>query len=271
VRLWVMSDLHLELTQGWELPPPAERPAFDVMVVAGDLVPGMQRGVRWLLDRVTDRPVIYIAGNHEAYSGDLDRTVEKAREAARGTNVVVMNDDTIEIGGVLFIASTLWTDFNLFGSPAIAMELAGGAMNDYRRIRHQNYARRLRPVDTLARHRASRRFIEAQLAAPFAGARVVVTHHAPYLGGARPGTEKDLLSAAYASDLTALFGTDSGGGPSAQADEARLVWIYGHTHRSDDSLVGKTRLVSNAKGYGPGYGSATWDNPMFNPQLVIEV
>lgn len=271
MKLWVMSDLHLELTAGWDLPPPAVRPAFDVMIVAGDLVPRMERGVRWLRDRVTDRPVIYIAGNHEAYSADLDRTVEKAREAAVGTNIVVMNDDTVEIGGVLFVAATLWTDFNLFGNAPTAMELAAEVMNDYRRIRHKDYTRRLRPLDTLVRHRASRRFIEEQLAIPFAGARVVVTHHAPYLGGARPGTEKDLLSAAYASDLTALFGTDSGGGPSAQTDQAGLVWIYGHTHRSDDSQVGATRLVSNAKGYGPGYGSATWDNPMFNPQLVIEV
>lgn len=268
MRLWVMSDLHLELTEGWDLPPPAERPAFDVMVVAGDLVPRMERGVRWLRDRVTE-PVIYLAGNHEAYSTDLDRTVEKAREAARGTNVLVMNDDTVEIGGVLFIASTLWTDFNLFGNAAAAMELAGQSMNDYRKIRHMNYARRLRPVDTLARHRVSRRFIEEQLAVPFAGARVVVTHHAPYFGGTRPGTEKHPLSAAYASDLTALFGTDTG--PPGQPDQGRLVWIYGHTHRSDDSLVGGTRVVSNAKGYGPGYGAAIWDNPMFNPLLVIEV
>lgn len=271
MKLWVMSDLHLELTQGWDLPGSGDRPNFDIMIVAGDLVPRMERGVRWLQERVTDRPVIYIPGNHEAYSADLDRTVEKAREAARGTNIVVMNDDTVEIGGVLFIASTMWTDFNLFGNPATAMELAGGVMNDYRRIRHQNYARRLRPVDTLARHRASRRFIEEQLAASFAGARVVVTHHAPYLGGTRPGMEKDPLSAAYASDLTALFVTDSGDGPSRHTDEDRLLWIYGHTHRSDDSLVGRTRVVSNAKGYGPGYGAATWDNPMFNPLLVIEV
>jgi predicted phosphodiesterase len=79
--LWIMSDLHLELTRGWDLPPPGARPAFDVMVVAGDLVTGMERGVRWLRERVTDRPVLYVAGNHEPYGRDIARDLEKARVA----------------------------------------------------------------------------------------------------------------------------------------------------------------------------------------------
>jgi 3',5'-cyclic AMP phosphodiesterase CpdA len=62
-----MSDIHVELTNGWDLPDPAQRPDFDVLVMAGDLVPAMERGVNWLRARVTDRPVIYIPGNHEAY------------------------------------------------------------------------------------------------------------------------------------------------------------------------------------------------------------
>ena len=65
MRLWILSDLHLELTRGWDLPSGAARPDFDVLVIAGDLIPNMERGVAWLAERVTDRPVVYIAGNHE--------------------------------------------------------------------------------------------------------------------------------------------------------------------------------------------------------------
>ena len=90
--LWVMSDIHLELTRGWDLPAPSERPDFDVLVVAGDLVTKMERGVKWLLDRVPDKPCCYVAGNHEAYGQDIDRTVEKALAAADGTNVHVLQD-----------------------------------------------------------------------------------------------------------------------------------------------------------------------------------
>ena len=79
MRLWILSDLHLELTRGWDLPSGADRPDFDVLVVAGDLVPKMERGVAWLAERVTDRAVVLIAGNHEFYGVDVDRTVEKVR------------------------------------------------------------------------------------------------------------------------------------------------------------------------------------------------
>src|ERR1700737_3195502 len=87
MRLWIVSDLHLELTRGWDLPAGRARPAFDVMVVAGDLIPGMERGVRWLTQRVTDEKILYVAGNHEGFGRDIDRTVEKARQAAIGTNL----------------------------------------------------------------------------------------------------------------------------------------------------------------------------------------
>jgi 3',5'-cyclic AMP phosphodiesterase CpdA len=82
MRFWVLSDLHMDLTKGWDLPAPSERPPYDVLVVAGDLISRMERGVRWLAERVTDRPVIYVPGNHEGYGADIDRTVEKARQAA---------------------------------------------------------------------------------------------------------------------------------------------------------------------------------------------
>jgi 3',5'-cyclic AMP phosphodiesterase CpdA len=75
-RLWVMSDLHLELSRGWDLPTGDARPDFDVLVVAGDLVTRMERGVKWLLRRVKDRDVIYVAGNHEGYAKRTSQPVQ---------------------------------------------------------------------------------------------------------------------------------------------------------------------------------------------------
>lgn len=51
MQIWPMSDLHLEATRGWDLPSGDARPHFDVMVVAGDLVPRMERGVQWLVEQ----------------------------------------------------------------------------------------------------------------------------------------------------------------------------------------------------------------------------
>ena len=36
MRIWPISDVHLESTSGWDLPSGDARPSFDVMVVAGE-------------------------------------------------------------------------------------------------------------------------------------------------------------------------------------------------------------------------------------------
>jgi Icc-related predicted phosphoesterase len=135
-------------------------------------------------------------------------------------------------------------------------------MNDFRRIRTEHYASRLRPIDTVARHMESRAFIVSELAKPFPTKRVVVTHHGPYRGAVRPGYENSLLSAAYTSNLEKVI---HAGRPDA--------WIYGHVHISDDRMIGDTRVVSNSKGYGPypSMGLRTWDNPSFDPLFCIDV
>jgi len=248
-----MSDLHLEIDMACDLPGPADRPDYDILVVAGDLTTRMERGVMWLAARVTHHPVIYISGNHEAYGADIDRTIEKAREAAAGTNVHVMQDDVLVINGVKFIAGTLWTDFALLGDPVAAMAAAHWQMNDYKRIRIHHYKKRLIPIDTLGRHTVSRAFIEDELAKPFAGKTAVITHHAPHR---ETVNHNDILSSAYASDLSELI---EARGPD--------VWIHGHIHRSDDRIIGRTRILANPKGYTRDLGA----NLNFDPKLTIEI
>lgn len=261
MRLWIMNDLHLETTRGWDLPMGEARPDFDVMIVAGDLVTRMERGVAWLLERVPDRQVIYVAGNHEPYGQDIDRDLEKARAAAAGTTVHVLQNDSITIGGITFLGATLWTDFDLFGDQEYAMMAAGETMNDYRKIRTANYGLRLRPKDTLKRHMELRDFIARELRQ--VGRRhVVVTHMGPVVEAARRGFERDISSAAYTSDLSALI-----------AECGPELWVYGHTHESRDFTVGpaRTRIVTNAKGYGPWNSGKSWDNANFDPNFIIEI
>jgi predicted phosphodiesterase len=281
VRLWILSDLHVELTRGWDLPGPTERPDFDVLVVAGDLIPRAERGVRWLAERVPDRPVLYAMGNHEAYGTDETRTVEKAMEAAEGTNVFVLQNRSLRIGDVTFAGATLWTDFELYNNQHRAMVVAGEKMNDYRKIRTGRYQHRFRPPHALARHRRSRAFFETEMRKPRGDGRlVIITHHAPMPDSAcrqpshDPGvrlSDDEILTAAYRSDLTSLMWPApaiDGGEPLHPAD----LWIHGHTHESEDMTIGHTRIVSNAKGYGPWMPrERSWDNPHFNPKFVIQI
>jgi 3',5'-cyclic AMP phosphodiesterase CpdA len=291
---WLLSDLHLEsIAKGtWDLPPAAARPRFDVLIIAGDLVPGVVRGIRWLQDRVKE-PTVIVAGNHELYGRDAFVEIAKGRAAAAGSNVYFLSDSSVEILGTLFIGCTLWSGFNLFGDERAAMVAAADGMRDYHKIRKDNYARRLRPSDTRDMHYRSRRFIRDELEKykDRTGPCVLVTHHAPHpfnhelvrrLGsGADVGSTasapdlltppNDLLDAAYQSDCTDLFsGVD--------------VALHGHLHRSFDFKVstagtvgsvgtaGKaTRVVSNPKGYGPFKRGEPWENPDFDPVFTFEI
>ncbi|WP_316206807.1 MULTISPECIES: metallophosphoesterase [unclassified Bradyrhizobium] len=256
--LWILSDLHFELCRGWDLPVGHAQPQFDVLVVAGDLVTRMERGVELLRRCVIDRPVVYVAGNHEFYGCDIDRTVEKARQAAADTNVHVLQNDAVVINGVLFIGATFWTDFALYGNPELAMRRAADEMNDYRKIRKNGYTERLRPKDTLIRHLESRRFFAQAIREAQADRIVVVTHHGCVRETLRRGSEADILSSAYVSDCPDLLGSVN-------------LWVYGHTHEGRDFTIGQTRIVSNAKGYGPWRLGGAWENPRFDPRYVIEI
>jgi hypothetical protein len=196
--------------------------------------------------------VIYVPGNHEFYGCDIDRTVEKARQAAAGTNVRILQNDSVEIDGVLFVGATLWTDFALLGNPDHAMQIAGYRMNDYYRIRKRRYEMRLRPTDTLARHLETREFIARTTREARIGRTVVVSHHGCVKEATKAGTESEIISAAYTSDCQGLL-------------ENVDLWIYGHTHERRDFTIGRTRIISNAKGYGHG------DNPQLDENYVIEI
>ena len=85
-------------------------------------------------------------------------------------------------------------------------------------------------------------------------------------------TDDEILTAAYRSDLTSLMWP----APIADGKNAlrpAALWIYGHTHESEDVVIGHTRIVSNAKGYGPWLPARqrTSDNPNFDPNYIIEI
>nr|WP_284269450.1 metallophosphoesterase [Bradyrhizobium iriomotense] len=268
-----MSDIHLELTRGWELPSGAARPDFDVMIVAGDLVPRMERGVRWLLERVTDKPVICVAGNHESYGCDVDRTLGKAKALAAGTNVHVLENGTFRTGNVTFAGCTLWTDFAINGDAYRGMAIAGERMNDHKKIRINNYQQRFLPQHALTRHFKSVAFLKEEMRKPREGKLVIVTHHAPIpdMSGRPSGSGEDpTLDPAFRSDLRRLMvpAPDDGRGALRPAD----LWVFAHTHQSFDAVIGQTRVLSNAKGYGPWPGQMpSWDNPNFDERLIVEI
>lgn len=252
VRLWVLSDLHLE-TESYH--PPLDIPDADVCVVAGDVMnKGVHKSLHYLAAEVGRwMPVVFVAGNHEFYRA----SIVEARETARKANlpgVHFLDDDVAFIGGVRFVGATLWTDFELDGGKDLNMMSSHNAMNDYRAIAwRKDPWQRLYPRHLEQMHWQSRRFLDDALRMAHAGPTVVVTHHAPSPLSVHPRYQGDSLNASFASNLTEMI----------EHHEPEL-WVHGHMHDSSDYEIGGTRVLCNPKGYRT-------ENPGFDPGLVVEV
>jgi predicted phosphodiesterase len=247
MKLHILSDIHLEFAA---FDPPATD--ADVVILAGDIGVGPM-AVEWAALSFS-QPVVYVPGNHEYYGGHLHNTLVRLKRTAEGTQVRVLDGESVVVGGVRFLAATLWTDFMITRDPLIAQHEAHARMTDYRRIRTAAH-RRLRPADTREAHYVARRFLEGMLQEPFEGQTVVVSHHAPSDRSISDRFRAEShINASYASDLEVLMGP-----PVA-------LWVHGHTHDSLDYQVGGTRVRCNPRGYIPHE-----PNPGFEPGLVVEI
>lgn len=254
MRIQVFSDFHFDHTPGIE---PRLAHGVDAVVVAGDVCQGLERGSAWLRRFVPAAvPLVLVPGNHEFYGHMRGEERRRGEAAAAAHAIHLLDDRALAIGGVRFVGSTLWTDYDLFGvgTRGDAMAFAARCMNDHRLIQEEpGDDGRFTPAHARAQHLVSRAFLEHVLAEPYAGPTVVVTHHCPHPDSVAPQYAGDLLTPAFCSDLSALI---------ARAEPA--LWVHGHTHVSFDYRVGATRILCNPHGYGH-------ENPAFDPQLVVEV
>jgi Icc-related predicted phosphoesterase len=253
MRLQIFSDLHVDVS--------ARKPikiadGVDAVICAGDVCEGVDKAFRVLRGFIPETtPILFVMGNHESYRRCLPDEISLARALARGFNVLFLSDDVVELGGVRFAGCSLWTDYRYFGAgnAAAAMAHAARGMNDHRLISWSKKPwLRFRPEEALSLHAASKAFLEATLATPFAGSSVVISHHG-LAGSVHSQYKSDPLTPAFVSDLSEFIGRH-------QPD----LWVHGHVHNSCDYQVGKTRIICNPHGYGN-------ENPDFNPQLIVEV
>ncbi|MEO8986640.1 MAG: metallophosphoesterase [Rhodanobacter sp.] len=249
MRLHVLSDLHLGVRP---MPPPEV--AADVTILAGDIRRPASAAMAWAA--TLGRPVLYVPGNHEFYGGSIPQVRLALDRSAREHGIQLLDQSTRVIGGVRFVGTTLWTDFALFGVARkdLAMAASAKVMRDFKVI-HNADGTVFTPADAGALFAAQYAWLASVLEAPFDGPTVVITHHAPTPRSVHPRFADSLVSAAFASDGTALMG---------QA----VLWIHGHTHDSFDYLVGGTRVVCNPRGYCP---DGVVENPQFDPCLCLDV
>lgn len=249
MRLHVLSDLHLEFGGAVHLP----TTDAEVVILAGDIHLGRE-GQRWARKQFPRQPVIYVMGNHEFYRHSLPGLTELLQQDTEGSNICLLENGAMEIGGYMFLGCTLWTDFELTGNAEAAMRMAENGMSDYHVIRFNPEHRPLNPRDTAGLHHQSVAWLRQQLGTCDPARTVVITHHAPSPKSEAPDHADSPLKSAFSSNLDSLI-----------KESGVPLWIHGHTHYNVDFKIGATRVLTNQHGYlnAPCAG--------FDPALVVDV
>lgn len=242
MRINYFSDVHLEFG-ALEAP---DNDA-DIIVAAGDIGVSTQ-GIDWL--KALDKPVIYVAGNHEFYTQEYRQTLRLIRKQCEGSNVRFLENDSFIFQGVRFLGCTLWADLFVEGNEKA--EALGKTINDFRKIQFADM-----PFDAWLfshLHQGSKTWLEQELAQPFSGKTVVITHHAPSLWSWNDAAHA-LKKLAYCSDLKALL-----------HEYEIAVWFHGHVHSPADYRIAGARILCNPRGY-----LGTKVVPGFDQNRIMEI
>lgn len=232
----------------------AKEAGVKLVLLAGDVGVGARQTMAYCraVSEYLDCPVITVPGNHEAYGHDLEKVIAEMRDLSGlmpGSEVWALENERleIEVAGqrLAILGAVLWTDYQLYGPNRVdaAIIEAAGSLNDHVRIRLRG--NELHPFHCRCLHDVSRKFLARELAKARRESPdvpvIVLTHHAPVPEAIPPQYRGGLLSAAFASDLTAEI---AGGELQGAA-----LWCCGHTHHSFRQQVGETLIVSSQRGY----------------------
>ena len=270
MKIDCISDTHLEMAD-------LELPGGDILIMAGDILEAvkvtpktydplnimdgagnpkrMDRYYRFLVEECAKyNHVIYVMGNHESYNFMYNKTYDHLKQYLPN-NVALLENQSIELDGVVFVGGTMWTDLN--GDNPLTEFTVRGGMNDYRAITNHYKDRdiyyRLTPAVTRAAHTVTKQYISDTVLAAGSKPCVVVTHHAPSLQSISPRFKNEFhMNGGYCSDMDDFI----------LAHPQIVAWHHGHVHSRFKYQIGPTWVLCNPRGY-VGYESMT---ETFKPQ-----
>ena len=143
----------------------------------------------------------------------------------------VYYNGVVNFGDVDMILSTLWAHIPL--QDAFATE---SGVTDFHRIMFEGETLTFEQFNK--EHDRCMDFLRRACKSFSSSKRVIVTHHVPSFQLSSPDFKGSRINGAFVSnedDFIETCGAD--------------YWIYGHSHRNIDKLIGKTQCVSNQLGY----------------------
>ncbi len=253
MKIQYASDLHFEFSDNYSyLKRNPLKPMGDILILAGDIGylndDNYSKHPFWDWASDNYKQVIVAVGNHELYKYyDLTKMPHGLACSIRD-NVKCYYDAVVRIENVNFIISTLWAKIKLEEA-----YLTERSVNDFHRILYND---QLLTWDYFNReHDNCFRFIQDEVSKSLTEHIIVVTHHVPSFQLSSPDFAGSKINGAFTVELE-------------QYIEASPIgyWIYGHSHRNIDKVIGKTKCVSNQLGY-----VFHNEHHTFNPGKIIEI
>jgi predicted phosphodiesterase len=254
MNIQLLSDLHLEVHPQFT---PEPHPEADVLVLAGD-IGSYQPGSKLVDDDfglarfsplphlgAWPTPVIFVPGNHEYDQQDFDAAHSRLRQTCDRLGLIWLERETVQLQGVRFVGTTLWSDFDALAEGAGAhlsallktREKAFRAANFYlRKTGSTRHGQPMMAEQVREQALVCQDWLREALCQPFDGPTVAVTHFAPSLRSADPRYGLTPGTAGFCNALDALL-------VHAQ------LWLHGHLHAPSDYRVGHCRVVANPLGY----------------------
>ena len=264
MKIAYYSDLHLEASGVRLLTDDA-----DVVVLGGDILASGKASLNeynsvidWAANHIQDLPIIFVPGNHDFEHSYVEQQMMAWKEISATRHqgrVHVLWDEAVDLHGVRFLGTPLFTNFESGGDVAASMDYAKN-IADFSKVGYQGSV--VTPEQYRMWFAQSSRWLEEQLSIDPDMTKIVVTHFAPstMMSGTR---QKDNISSAYwCSDLEHLVTRAHG-------------WISGHTHYSCAFHLGddpeRGHLLSNARGFSKLYNLSSDANFALDKILDVQI
>ena len=230
------SDLHLEFPENTNYL--IENPlkvTGDILILAGDIhVLNDEKFMEnpfWDWASQNYKQVIIAFGNHEFYKKyDLSSMKDGFKLKIRD-NIYYYYNCVITLENVDIIVSSLWSLIEDKNKDVCQL-----SVNDFRQIK---WGEEKLTADLFnEEHKKCLDFVKKSLNESKAQTKIVVTHHVP----------SDLLTAKefQGSDINQAFTVDL---TNYIKKCGAKYWIYGHSHRNINKVIGKTSCLCNQVGY----------------------
>ena len=246
MKIQYASDLHLEFDSNSKfiMKNPLEVNG-EILILAGDIHVFNDRNFMknpfWDWASNNYKQVICAYGNHEFYKGyDLSTMKEGFKYKIRD-NVYYYYNCVITLDDINIIVSTLWSYIHNENR----VDCQNG-VNDFYLIK---WGKQILTPDLFnEEHKRCLDFIKKSMNESKAKTKIIVTHHVPSNLLKAKEFEGSKINDAFTVDLTDYI-------KKCGAN----YWIFGHSHRNINKIIGKTSCLCNQVGYVKAQEHKTFD------------